>query len=258
MTSFEALQISQKILATMLILQSWEFLRLRPTFDDHGIWRLNELKEDYSRLPSFIRQILIYIFRPNHFVALLLIRLLAAIALLFWSSPYLLLFLFASTLLIGIRWRGVFNGGSDYMTLILLMALSAATLLRNYRLVVLGAFYYVTVHFVASYFVAGLVKVLRPNWRSGKALKEFLQSPIYYCPTWLQSLCKNKSMTILMSWSVMLFELTFPLCLLGGPYAAVFIGLSFAFHLSNFYFLGLNRFVWSWAACYPIIWFVSN
>ena len=54
----------------------------------------------------------------------------------------------------------------------------------------------------------------------------------------------------------MLFEMLFPLALLGAAYLQAALILAALFHLASACLFGLNRFLWIWLASYPcLIWF---
>ena len=115
---------SEKLIAFAVVLQTLELLRIRQTFTEDGVWIWSTLREEFKIFPSFIRLPLDYLLDYPHFLIVLLARLLAAFLLFFFSHPAILLVMLFGTVLIALRWRGTFNGGSDYMTLILLISLS--------------------------------------------------------------------------------------------------------------------------------------
>jgi len=82
--------------------------------------------------------------------------------------------LFVITLLTSLRFRGVFNGGSDAMTLSVLLAL--AFFPKNM------AAYSIAIQVGISYCIAGWVKLKEPAWIQGRALKLFLSSERYSVP----------------------------------------------------------------------------
>lgn len=219
------------LVAIALIQQSFELLFIPP-------WRAQLLKPE---LPQALSTVI-----DNYRVAVI-IRLIAA-TLLFviphWSIFAILIF---TTWAINLRWRGIFNGGSDTMTMqILIVGLWTMFFAGNPTLVNVGLFY-LAAQTVLSYFVAGWVKLTNSEWRSGKALPRFLEHSGY-----------RSKFPLLLSWGIIVFECTFPLALFSPSLALTYCGLGAFFHLLNAYVLGLNRFFWVWIATYPAIWFTAH
>lgn len=182
--------------------------------------------------------------------------LLGALATIFHPHPAFTLVMIVSTYLTAVRFHGTFNGGSDTLTLHVLVAVFVAQLWPPYE----NAFLiYIAVFVSLSYFVAGAAKLFSAPWRSGVALPRFLlfsnaafpnrfTPAIRQHPEWARS------------WSrvVIAWEILFPLSLLAPAAAWIFLSMGLVFHLLNFYFFGLNRFVWAWLATYPAILSVSG
>jgi Vitamin K-dependent gamma-carboxylase len=152
------------------------------------------------------------------------------------------------------RFDGPYNGGSDRMSLLTLMCVCLAHLLPDphWRQ---AAFAYLAMQLVLSYGVSGWVKVINPDWRSGRALRDVFLFSAYPVSENLRRLDGWPRLLLAMSWSVMLFELLFPLALLARPALLVGLVIAAAFHVTNACLFGLNRFVWAWLAAYPsILW----
>jgi hypothetical protein len=167
-----------------------------------------------------------------------------------WTTPALL----GVGLLILRRFAGPYNGGSDRMSLLILACLCLAHLLPDprWREVALG---YLAVQLVLSYVLSGAVKIVNPDWRSGRALRDVFLFSAYPVSEELRRLADWPRLLLLMSWCVMLFELLFPLALLTQPALIIGLTIAAAFHLANACLFGLNRFFWAWLAAYPsILW----
>ena len=107
-----------------------------------------------------------------------------------------------------------------------------------------------------SYFISGWVKLLNPDWRSGRALQDVFAFSAYPVSEGLRSLSHRPLWCWVMSWSVILFELLLPLSLIHQDLLIIALILAAGFHLSNVLFFGLNRFFWIWLAAYPsLLWF---
>jgi len=152
------------------------------------------------------------------------------------------------------RFQGPYNGGSDRMGLLALWCLTLAQCLpmEKGREVVFG---YLGAQVVLSYFMAGWVKIVNPDWRNGRALRQVFAFSAYPVSESLRGWAARPRILFVMSWAVMLFEIGFPLTLISRPTLAVGLAVAAAFHLANACLFGLNRFFWTWLAVYPaIIW----
>lgn len=276
MGAAETLLWTQRFIAIALIQQTLEMLKLRKCCAEGGIWRWSILQSEFIVFPRFIQRFLSFALSDTHFQYLLFLQLACSTLLLFTSQPMLMLFLFMSASLIAMRFRGTFNGGSDYMTLIILAALTFA---RSWPRAVGPAIWYIGIQAGLSYFVAGLVKIKEPRWRNGRMLRDFLSLTNYTIPGRIQKLCQigrtaktptsvqlsgnfanslqSKLPFFLASWVVILFECLFPLAFLSPQVGWVFLFCGFLFHLGNVYLLGLNRFLFVWIAAYPAIYHMS-
>ena len=160
-------------------------------------------------------------------------------------------------MLISLRWRGSFNGGSDFMTLIVLMGLGLASLFPNHLLMGVGCLWYIALQTCTSYFISGLVKLKRANWRQGKALTGFIRLSIYEPGPFVKWFLESPKISLRISWVLILFECSFPLALLRFDLALAYVSFGFLFHLANFYIFGLNRFLFAWLATYPALLFAA-
>ena len=138
------------------------------------------------------------------------------------------------------------------MTLIASVGLGIASLGENSFWSSVGLAY-IAAQGVISYFVAGWIKIKKPNWRHGLALPAFLNSSIYSEPNKLIHLLREPSIAKQLTWATLIFELGFPLALINKPLAILFCSIACLFHLGNAYVFGLNRFLWAWAVTWPAI-----
>ncbi len=168
------------------------------------------------------------------------------------ASPWPLVGLAGLSLLILHRFQGPYNGGSDRMGLLALWCLTLASLLPTPGLQEL-AFGYLGAQLTLSYFISGAVKVVNPDWRSGRALADVFQVSAYPVADSLRVWAGKPRVLLAMSWAVMLFELAFPLTLLWRPALIAGLVVAGTFHLANACLFGLNRFFWTWLAVYPAI-----
>ena len=244
------------LLSWSLLLQSAEFLRLR-ALDRVGDWGIQG-----AEVPSaLVRQGLDMLYRPIPYACMLWLRGALALALMLGhAGPGSAVVLFVMALLILLRWRGAFNGGSDFMTLVGLTGLLLAHVLglftdpaNAWRV----ALWYVAVQSLSSYFVSGWVKLMRPEWRSGRALTVFLDNGVYG-PLPHNSMFRSTRLAMLCSWGFTLWEGLFPLALLDVRLAALFCAIAAVFHFLVFWFFGLNRFFWAWLSTFPAILYCAS
>lgn len=186
---------------------------------------------------------------------LFLPRILFSVLLLFGiQTPWVLLTLAFLSLLMLSRFQGPYNGGSDRMSLLILWCLCLAHFIPSLRGKEL-AFGYLALQLVLSYAIAGWVKIINPDWRSGLALRDVFRFSAYPVSEATRAWADRPHVLWLMSWAVMLFELLFPFTLITHTTLAMALILAACFHLANAVLFGLNRFFWIWLAAYPsILW----
>jgi len=153
------------------------------------------------------------------------------------------------------RFRGPYNGGSDTMTLLILICILLSNLAptRYWQEIALG---YLAVQAVLSYFQSGWVKLINTDWRSGRALQQVFALSAYPVSEALRVWCLRTRLLWWVSWAVIVFELAFPLALLEQRLLFVALLIAAFFHLANALLFGLNHFFWIWPAAYPaLLWF---
>lgn len=190
---------------------------------------------------------------------LAIIRVCLAIVLMLGVQP---LVVESALLVVGVllirRFQGPYNGGSDTMTLLVLLCLWLSHLAPTYywQEIALG---YLAVQLILSYFQSGWVKVVNPQWRNGAALQQVFALSAYPVSENVRLWAGRPQVLLVMSWAVMVFELLFPLALLNQTVLIIALGIAALFHLANACLFGLNRFFWIWPAAYPVIlWFQSR
>ena len=187
------------------------------------------------------------------------IRAVLAILLMLGSQPLLVeSALLVTAIMLIQRFQGPYNGGSDTMTVLVLLCLWLSHLApsRYWQEIALG---YLAVQLILSYFQSGWVKVVNPEWRSGRALQQVFALSAYPVSENVRLWAGRPQVLLAMSWSVMIFELLFPLALFNQTVLIVALGIAALFHLANACLFGLNRFFWIWPAAFPVImWFQSR
>jgi hypothetical protein len=258
-----AVRVFEGLLGWSLALQSIEYLRIA-RLDRVSDWSV--LRDEIPSRPAWVLALLDALLTPRRHLALIVLRLLLAVALalglmsgaLGWAGATLL---FAIALVLLLRWRGAFNGGSDFMTLVGLTGLLIAHTVGAFKGMELGwraGLWYVALQSLTSYFMSGWVKLLHPSWRRGSALPQFLDTGIHG-PLAAHSVFRRPGLAMAISWSFTVWEGLFPLALLDVRLAALFCAVASVFHFLVFRFFGLNRFFWAWMTTYPaILWAASQ
>lgn len=220
-------------------------------------WHWTLLRGSYSAWPPLLMRLLDFLFL-RHFHTLTVIFFLEGLLLAFFPHWTLGVLLILTHLLFQWRFRGVFNGGSDYMTMIIFIGLTLSFVRRDDPTTQNIGLLFIALTSTLSYFIAGVVKILNRHWRSGEAVKLFLKHSNYHVPRTLQNLSQKKGAAFLITWTVIAWECLSPLIWVIPHSSPYFLGLGLLFHLGNFWAFGLNRFVFTWAATYPAILYFTN
>ncbi len=252
-----SLQLTLWLLSLSLVIQCTEMLAINKRLPVNTPWAWSNVRGDFAAWPSSLQTILDFIFF-DRFKWLLYSQFLLILLLPLWPNVTLIVALLLCQLMIGFRFRGIFNGGSDYMTMTVILGL-LLTLIPNQppTLLVFGLTL-IAIQTTLSYFIAGVVKIKTPAWRTGLALRVFLQHSNYSVPVPIKTLAQNPWLTSIASWGVMIWELTFPIIWFKPSLTMPYLALAVAFHIGNFVSFGINRFVFAWLASYPALYFCTH
>ena len=248
------------LLAISLLVQSLEFLRIQTITQRGSVWDWQVQQADLAHSANWVQRLFQLLYRDAVHHTHLIMRVALAASLFYGVSLVSSILLFVSTLVILIRWRGAFNGGSDFMTVVILTGILIAQVAAIWVGPVLAwkaGLWYITIHTMSSYFLSGSVKLLSSDWRNGQALPYFLDGAVYG-PLQPDSLFRNKPVAILCSWTFILWECSFPLVLVGPAWAIAWCLCAAVFHFLVFWHFGLNRFFWAWIASFPAIIYCSS
>jgi hypothetical protein len=246
---------TQKLLAISILIQSAEYLFICNQVHLNNVWNWFYLKDDWKN--RFAQAFFEFIYTKRNFNIVLLFRMILATSLFFSTNGLIAVLLLVLSYFIALKFRGPFNGGSDYMTMQLLITLCFYNNINDsywHRVVI----WYLTIQVVLSYFLAGWVKLKQKEWRSGRILSLLLIHSNYRVPTSLKKIFLNPFFCFLASWVILIFENLFPLVLFWPSAINYFIICGLVFHLVVFIFFGLNRFFWAWSATYPLLFFCAN
>jgi len=225
-----------------------EMIVVHRAFGDDGVFRWATLRRDLAGAPRPLRAVADLLFGTRGTWAIALLQLACALALPWLEHPAIAWLAVGCALAISIRFRGSYNGGSDAMLLVVLIALAIAR-----SGLPLAGLAYAATQLVLSYFIAGVAKLGEPRWRDGTALPMLVTLPPYGVPARLAALVARLPRAV--TWGMLAFECGFPVALVDRTACLVLLGAGALFHLANAIIFGLDRFLWTWLAAYPALLF---
>jgi len=214
--------------------------------------RLTEILMGFAFIQQSIEHLTVFTNERRLFLVRLILSLLLIIG---FQTAWILLLLVLLALAILHRFQGPYNGGADRMSLLILSCLTLVHFAPSLRWQEM-AFGYLSLQLILSYFISGWVKVINPEWRNGRALRDVFQFSAYPVSESLRLWSNSPRLLSSMSWGVILFELLFPFSLISSTSLTIALIITASFHFSNACLFGLNRFFWIWITAYPsILWF---
>ncbi len=253
LTLAQASRATLFLLGLSVLLQTLEYMAIERR---DLVLKFDVQIQEMPQRPSSLRPLLQRCFSPAIYRGLLGLRLVLAVLLMMgWQGLPISMLLMALALLLLFRWRGAFNGGSDFMTLMGLSALLLADGLSPWlgeQQAWRAALWFLTIQLLTSYFMSGWVKLKHPGWRNGSTLPVFLDTGVYG-PLKTNSVYRIRPLAVMMSWTFILWEGLFGLVFLDVRLAWLACASGLVFHLLVFRYFGLNRFFWAWLATYPAL-----
>lgn len=148
--------------------------------------------------------------------------------------------------------------GSDQM----IVVLSGSLAILNFDdtgLVDAMSFTFIACQLAICYFTSGIFKFLSPEWRSGEAVMFVFRTDSYGSALLLRFLAKSHVFPFLLAWSVIVFEMGFPIIFfIRWPVSAFMLLIPVLFHVATAFFMGLNIFAFAYLASYPALLWVLN
>lgn len=254
------------ICAVGILLDSAELVVVRAHFASGGVYDWQVLR---TAQPAFDfrpqARVFARIFGYPHVLALPIVQIIAAVVLVslpLSGGPSSLgaaaaaVILAARMLLYARNQYG--QDGSDQMILVVMMGVFVALGFNDDRVATI-AMSYVAAQLLLSYVVAGSAKAISPVWRRGDAIVGILSTEGYGVPRLGEWLAKHRSIALAICWSVIIFECACPLLLLAGTSGStVLIAVGLGFHVGIATLMGLNVFLWSFAAAYPAVYLIGQ
>jgi hypothetical protein len=247
-----------RICSLGIVLSTLEFLRRPSLLSDDGLmsWRICRL--DYrwqvnGNIGAYVGRVLSY----PVFIALLRARLVVAVLQLVGPrdvilSPSVVAAAAFLTLLLPLRSRMGLDG-ADQVNLVILGGL-LVTDLASTHLADEAYLWFLAVQSCLAYSVAGVAKLLSPGWRDGRHLIDIFQIQNYCHEGVAAFAASHRTVMLAASWGVIGLECGSPLVLLAPPALVItFLCAALLFHIGTAVIMGLNDFVWAFAALYPAV-----
>lgn len=257
-------QVTSFILSIGLLIASLEDLKEWPQFSDSGLlgWKvgrwgtLRKSEGSVAKLANFLLS-------EKTFKTSIFLRIVGSATLLLFSvinivSPFLILCLFALTLLLALRSPYGLDGAYQ-MNLVTLLALSISSIAGVNSEVSVVCMIFICSELILSYFIAGFFKLISPIWRKSYALPVIFSTRTYG-NAFIYEFVRNHSLiTSVLTWSVFIFEMSFFCIFFASPlYVPLICILGIIFHLFNSIFMGLNSFLFGFVATYPALLYCLN
>jgi hypothetical protein len=261
MNFIEAYFYSLCIISFANAIKALENISSSSVFDSKGIldWRVSKTGVRFF-ITTWRAYFFNFIFKGKNFKVFLWLKFFISLFLFVLScfkitSPSILFLEFSFLFLFSLRSFYALDGGY-YMSLILTGSLFLTAIFGIGSNIAKFCMYFITGQLILSYFIAGITKIISTVWRNGSALQLIFRTEAYG-NTFLFNLVKNnKLVKLFLSWSVMLFEVLFPLIVfVDEKFIIYFLIGAFFFHLMNAVFMGLNNFLLVFLASYPVVFY---
>lgn len=255
-TQQHALLLVEKLAAFAMLIVSLEYLPVGELLQDGGTmsWAVARLRQAWltkGRISVALNSLLKY---PNVYGVLIARALLAFLVLIGFDHPSVIVAITLLSLLFLVR-SPYGHDGADQMLLIIFIGLSLRGL-ADTPLTRAMLLWFLAFQACLSYCVAGIAKSSAKGWRDGAYLVAICGTFIYGHTAVARFLRDRPKFTRVVSRSLIFWECSFPLAmLLPLPAAYAILAAGLIFHLVNAYVMGLNTFLFAFAATYPAILF---
>lgn len=145
------------------------------------------------------------------------------------------------------------NDGADQMLLLVLVPTAVVRLIGTEQAIEY-ALWFIALQCCLAYVTSGLGKLGGPSWLDGTGIIGILNTKTYGMRRIARQLEQRRWLAVMLSWSVILTEVSFPLVLVApDPWVPFMLAGGLAFHVASAVVMGLNSFVWAFGATYPAI-----
>lgn len=220
-------------------------------------WDLGRRAQHVYTRP-FLRGLGDFFYHDGRFKVLFVLRLLLGLGLIAcgiftYLSPALLGVALLSSLVVLFR-AGPGQDGSFQLRILILFVLLTCSISPWDSLPFRIGLYFLSAQLVLSYALAGVAKFRGPAWRDGSALTGILGTVYHGNRSVYRLFAGRIQLAKAASWMVIGFEVLFPLVLIGNGWVVLgFLVVTFLFHLSTSFLMGLNGFFLSFVAGYPAL-----
>jgi hypothetical protein len=153
-----------------------------------------------------------------------------------------------------VRVAGLGQDGSDHALTIMYCAQLVASSSRRGGAAERAAITFVAAQGLLSYFVSGVAKLVSPVWRAGTAMQGIARATSYGDPDLYKLMRTYPLLAKITAWSTIIGETMAPLVFLAPtPVRWIWQISMLAMHLGIGRYMGLNRFMWAFAAFHPAI-----
>lgn len=248
------------ILSIGLIISSLEELVGFSVYKNSGLlsWKISK-HQSPTFLTGKFAKITNFILSEWQFRALIFLRFILSVALLLSAFFKFYSFILVFTIFLLLMLTQIRNpfglDGAYQMNLVVLFALSIATLSGIYSQISSVCLCFIAGELILSYFIAGLTKMISPIWRKSHALPAIFSTKTYGHAGVFQLVMNNEIICAVLSWPVFIFEMLFILSLFSGPLCVFFCIIGFSFHFFNAIFMGLNTFFFAFLSTYPALFY---
>ncbi|HTC50203.1 MAG TPA: hypothetical protein VK722_22975 [Candidatus Aquilonibacter sp.] len=154
--------------------------------------------------------------------------------------------------------KGLGNNGSDEMLTLTLISVFIARLFST-SFATNIALCFIALQLSLSYFTAGVIKLGAPLWRDGQSLTALMSTQTFGNERLYRFLANNPQMAILASAAVYGGEILVAFApWVPSPVGLMLLGSGLVFHLLVALTMGLNTFLFAFAAAYPAALYTSN
>ena len=220
-------------------------------------WDLGRRAPQIANRP-FLQRIGDFFYHEGRFKALFVIRLVLGLGLIlsgFFSylSPILIGIALLSSLIVLFR-AGQGQDGSFQLRILILCVLFTCSISPLDSLPFRIGLYFLSAQLILSYLLAGIAKLRGAAWRDGTGLIGIFGT-VYHGVGWMHRLlASRRKLALVLSWSVIVFEVLFPVILIGNGWLVLsFLVFTALFHLATSFLMGLNGFFVSFVAAYPAL-----
>ena len=116
---------------------------------------------------------------------------------------------------------------------------------------------FISVNSLLVYFFTGYKKLISSLWRNGDAIFIIMNTEIYGKYNIASFVKDKKKLRLIICWSTILFQLTFPLTLFNEYILITYLVLGLFFHLFIAITMKLHNFLYAFISTYPAIYFLS-